>query len=51
MISIPDELKPVADRLAHERRLSYVITELLKKWYALETLKTKKNGDKNARQF
>ncbi|MEM3829785.1 MAG: hypothetical protein QXP36_11305 [Conexivisphaerales archaeon] len=36
MISLPDELKPVADQLTNERRLSKVIAELLKRWYEMQ---------------
>ncbi len=33
VISLPDELKPVADQLVSERRLSGIIAGLLTNWY------------------
>ncbi|MEM0148430.1 MAG: hypothetical protein QXN16_00580 [Candidatus Micrarchaeaceae archaeon] len=42
MISLPDELKPIADQLAAERRLSGVIVELLKRWYEQQQMIKKK---------
>ncbi|MEM3215914.1 MAG: hypothetical protein QXS81_01000 [Candidatus Micrarchaeaceae archaeon] len=45
MISLPDELKPIADQLTSERRLSSVIAELLKRWYDQQQQNQKaKNG-------
>ncbi|MEM0143089.1 MAG: hypothetical protein QXL94_03950 [Candidatus Parvarchaeum sp.] len=41
MISLPDELKPVADQLVSERRLSGVLSELLKRWYEQQQIKRK----------
>lgn len=41
MISLPDELKPVADQLAAERKLSPIIAELLRNWNMMQSRKPK----------
>lgn len=38
-ISLPDELKPVADDLSRKRQLSTIIAELLEKWAELQSKK------------
>jgi predicted transcriptional regulator len=40
-ISLPDELKGIADELANRRQLSIIIAGLLKEWYAVQAKKNK----------
>jgi hypothetical protein len=41
-ISLPDELKAVADDLANKRQLSIVLAELLRRWHEAQLKKVQK---------